>query len=495
MLNPGFDDFVSAEETPIRANPGERRTIGHLLWGDGVRRLNGAASGGWVKVTARGRTGWVKQEHLGGSSLLELYFIDVGQGDGILIKTPDFRHIVIDGGHPRDKQITGKSGADFVDWKFFEDYGQDVIALDWLIASHNDYDHYGGLIDLFELEELNELDTSRLTVESIGHAGLSWWKLDDGRWLGESTQDGNGDRHFIQLLTDRGSADAAVTPAAGAPQLQGTWQEFISRALGARREDGSPTPFVRLGNSTGMLPGFAAGDVTIRVLGPIDGIVGGRPSLPAFDDGGKSTNGNSVLLRLDYDKSRILLTGDLNTQSQKLILDAVGAADLECDVAKACHHGSEDVSIAFLQAMHAGATVISSGDGEGHDHPRPRIVAASGLTGFKKIVRDKLVTPLVYSTELARSVTMADPFELDIDVPGDDPLDLDAADLKYAQVKARERLVFGSRTHRKTLAQAKIVGRLIYGLVNVRTDGRTILCATMNEGDGGWSIKTFKARF
>ena len=77
---------------------------------------------------------------------------------------------------------------------------------------------------------------------------------------------------------------------------------------------------------------------------------------------------------------RILLTGDLNKASQTALMHDYEGRRLEfkCDVAKACHHGSEDVSYAFMQAMEPAATVICSGDGEGHDHPRPRIVAASG---------------------------------------------------------------------------------------------------------------------
>lgn len=53
--------------------------------------------------------------HLGSKALLEVYFIDVGQGDGILIKTPDGRHVMIDGGFPRRNQPIGKNAADFVD--------------------------------------------------------------------------------------------------------------------------------------------------------------------------------------------------------------------------------------------------------------------------------------------------------------------------------------------------------------------------------------------
>jgi hypothetical protein len=36
---------------------------------------------------------------------------------------------------------------------------------------------------------------------------------------------------------------------------------------------------------------------------------------------------------------------------------------------------------------------------------------------------------------------------------------------------------------------------LIYGLVNVRTDGDTILSATMNEGKADWTVKKITSRF
>lgn len=42
---------------------------------------------------------------------------------------------------------------------------------------------------------------------------------------------------------------------------------------------------------------------------------------------------------------------------------------------------------------------------------------------------------------------------------------------------------------------AKIVGDLIYGLVNVRIDGNKILCATLDEKDSRWRIKSFESRF
>lgn len=60
-----------------------------LLWGDRVRVLQ--SDGDRVRVSARGGIGWIDADKLGGEPLLEVYFIDVGQGDGILVVTPKTR--------------------------------------------------------------------------------------------------------------------------------------------------------------------------------------------------------------------------------------------------------------------------------------------------------------------------------------------------------------------------------------------------------------------
>ncbi|MBK6783800.1 MAG: hypothetical protein IPG79_08535 [Saprospiraceae bacterium] len=117
-----------------------------------------------------------------------------------------------------------------------------------------------------------------------------------------------------------------------------------------------------------------------------------------------------MLLRIDYGKVRVVLTGDLNRESQMALLDDYKGRESEfaCDVCKACHHGSDDISYKFLQTINAGATVISSGDNENYDHPRPSIIGASATTGYLELdaKKDTLITPLVYSTELARSISL-----------------------------------------------------------------------------------------
>ena len=48
---------------------------------------------------------------------------------------------------------------------------------------------------------------------------------------------------------------------------------------------------------------------------------------------------------------------------------------------------------------------------------------------------------------------------------------------------------------RRSLNGSRMVAGTVYGLVNVRTDGETILCATMNEAKHTWQVQTVRARF
>lgn len=489
--------YVSEETTPFFIAETGTKKLMELLWGDHVDVLQVGASR--TKVKARSKIGWVSNSSIGNTSLLEIYFIDVGQGDGVLIRTPDNRHIMIDGGFKRKAQPSGKNAADFVDWKFFKDYGLQQIHLDVMMASHNDADHYGGLADLLDVAQTSELDATDVRVDNFYHAGVGWW-IKPGttdRWLGPTTADG---KFLTQLVGNR----AKIVTALGAnasPKLQGEWAGFLKNVTKAKTLAGSATPMKRLSQLDNFVPGFdgSNGDVAIRVLAPFEKSVGGQPVLPKYSSSDSiNTNGNSLLLRLDYGRARILLTGDLNSASQRQLLDDYTGDRIEfqCDVAKACHHGSDDVSYEFLSAMRPAATVISSGDNEGHDHPRPRIVAASATTGYLEIADDKIITPLVYSTELARSSNLGKPLEVTIAGPAGNVVVREAAlntvTVDVAVTKAGD--LNPTRVERK-LNNTYLVAGLIYGLVNVRTDGNKIQCATLDEKDNAWNVRTLTSRF
>ena len=69
--------------------------VTNVLWGDPLHVLGEAD--GWTQARARGkRPGWLRSDTVTDESLLELYVIDVGQGDGVLVKTPEGKWHLVD---------------------------------------------------------------------------------------------------------------------------------------------------------------------------------------------------------------------------------------------------------------------------------------------------------------------------------------------------------------------------------------------------------------
>ena len=73
---------------------------------------------------------------------------------------------------------------------------------------------------------------------------------------------------------------------------------------------------------------------------------------------------------------------------------------LEAHVYKAAHHGSQDFSVPFLQAVKPDAAVISSGDDRNDIHGHPRAALLGTITRYSRCEK-----PAVFCTELAACFT------------------------------------------------------------------------------------------
>lgn len=99
------------------------------------------------------------------------------------------------------------------------------------------------------------------------------------------------------------------------------------------------------------------------------------------------TNNNSIVLRITYGKSAILLTGDAGADAETDIM--ASGANLASDVLKVCHHGSlTGTSEEWLDAVRPKIAVISVGKNS-FGHPSKAVVERLAGRGIKVYRTDR----------------------------------------------------------------------------------------------------------
>lgn len=86
---------------------------------------------------------------------LEVYFLDVGQGDSVLVRTPSGNDILIDGGP--DATVLERVGAVL---GFFD------RAIDLVVLTHPDKDHLAGLVDVLDRYKVGAVLTTGVRRET-----------------------------------------------------------------------------------------------------------------------------------------------------------------------------------------------------------------------------------------------------------------------------------------------------------------------------------------
>lgn len=92
---------------------------------------------------------------------LEIHIIDVGQGDSILIQTPNTINILVDGGTDDSEHIL-KSYLK----------KQNIKYLDYIIATHPDSDHIGGLDSIVKNFQVKSIYMSEQSTDSLAYKNL-----------------------------------------------------------------------------------------------------------------------------------------------------------------------------------------------------------------------------------------------------------------------------------------------------------------------------------
>lgn len=238
----------------------------------------------------------------GNDKSLKIHFIDVDDGDCILVQTPEDKAVLVDSGNP----VSGFKAAKYLE-------KNNIKKIDRLIFTHPHLDHIGGVF----------------FIGRIFPAGNIY---DNGQVLDESC---GIHRWYEQLV--RKNKDYAILTAGD-----------IIRVT----------------------------DVTLRVLWP--------PQPLLFSD----SNGNSIVLMLEYGKFRCLLTGDLTIEAEKELLKQ--RINLKADVLKTGHHGAQDSnSEDFLRMVSPQIAVVSVDAENIRGYPKKEIIDRLVNSGVKLYRTDR----------------------------------------------------------------------------------------------------------
>lgn len=452
-----------------------------LLWGDWLR-IGDDIDDKWSKVKWGKNTFAIKKEDYQEERVLEMIFLDVGQGDGCILTTPQVgareKIIIIDAGD-------GDNMERFLNWRF-RDFKR-TFKFHAAIVTHPDLDHYRGFQGIF--------DNEQISFANVYHNGLMERTGND--LLGPVT-----DGYLTDIRASKTSAKALYSDDV----VRGGkfYPKLIWTALKSDRFDNVSmlsTDHGQKEHGKTWMPGFAPSnnpELTIEVLGPVvEKAPNGKKGLRTFGktltsksmDRGKTKNGHSVLLRLQYRDFSVLFGGDLNTPAEHFLMRHYGnggeapttvaetqemieksRARFSVDLMKCCHHGSSDVTDEFLESTGPAAYVVSSGDEEGHVHPRPDLLGLLGKKGRGH-------RPLVLCTEILRSTREGE----DQSLRG--KLDRLVAKIDKEDDAEKKKELQGDRDEILNELFKRNVG--VYGAINLRTDGRNGVIAFRNEKPKG----------
>lgn len=494
------EDFVAVRRTATsRGKP-----FLTLVFGDAVEVLPDTSNQhrGFTKVRALTHfdgtaEGYIKGEPaLRDTGVLKFSMVDVQQGDGMILETPNGKIIFIDGGD--SKLFARHAAARFLHRNTTTD---NRLEVDAIIITHGDADHFDGLNDIRRSEKLpRDKKRKRLFIhpKRVFHNGLvkTPAKINDksvphlerfGR-----TIEKDGTHYAVDLVDDPRSAQhKRSAPFNRWCTTLDHWEqhgEISQTRVSHGMDEDQLFDFLHEEGIKIELQGPFTEEVTDSATGEsLQGLPYiNRPKKSAvihLENGPSSStpsashtiNGHSITFRLTYGNVRFAFTGDQNKDSMEKMLTTVGAENLEAEIVKAPHHGSHEFDFRALKAMKPVVALISSGDEDTfheHLHPRATLMAALG-----KVMR--LDTGVIFNTELAAFFHKRD-YSHQREVLKKFFENHDGDTLTKDEVKK----FFAGKIDKNDPQSFFAFERTNFGIIHIRTDGERVLAFTHSGKKG-----------
>ena len=282
---------------------------------------------------------------------LSVHFIDVGQGDSILILFPDGKEMLIDCANYNNSSAVKERTLDYLS-EYITD-GQ----IDYLMLTHCDSDHV-----YFLDEVISTYDVDNIYMPNVRSAPENEEKAQIVNSL---------DTQKLSLFTDENTVSTAC------------YADFFIAAL----NEENANIYLNKGQFT-----ISGSDYSIVFYAYTD-----EEWVENTLSDAEEKNAISPIGILEYKGIKTVLTGDSNELNEPSFMEKVGTP-IDCDVLKVGHHGSETSSTEpFLDFIDCEYAVISC-NSEGNDFNHPREAT------LQRLAENNMT---VYRTDLNGTVVLA----------------------------------------------------------------------------------------
>lgn len=276
-------------------------------------------------------------------------FLDVGQGDGILIRTEQGTSILIDGGSTSNQRV-----GEYVLLPAIRYYG--MSELDYVFVTHGDADHISGIEYLLNAEHIGVRIRNLVLAKYGDRQGLA----------------------NIETLAKEKNINVVYMEAGDKiqekqnPDMAGLTLECLypsGSTLEAKQVVEREADSIAEAKQVAEREASGITDDKKIAIGLDNAIIANVPGEEATGSG-LNANDLSMVLLAKYDGRKILFTGDAGSMVEKRLILEKSILLSETDALKVGHHGSHSASSkGFLQTTKPQYAIISCGKKNHYGHP------------------------------------------------------------------------------------------------------------------------------
>lgn len=237
----------------------------------------------------------------------EVHFVDVGQGDAILIRFSDDKTMIVDSGESKYEKYL----LNYINNVFFRD--DKNKKFDFALLTHSDSDHSGNMVAILNNYEVGQFFRPKILIDG----------LENELFEGDVKYDNNE-----------------------------TYCALISKLYELKLSNKTKVEFSTMDSYITL-----NNNVYVHILSPVKNYY-------------SNTNEYSPIIVFENYGVKFMLTGDSTKDNELEVMNNYDSSVLDVDVLKLAHHGSNtSTSLEFLNATSPKYAIISVGEENTYGHP------------------------------------------------------------------------------------------------------------------------------